>query len=284
MKHGLVLEGGGLRGIFTSGILDEMMAQGLTDFEGIVGVSAGACFGVNMKSNQPGRALRYNVQMVGNPEYMSVRSFLKTGNYINAEFCYHVVPTQIDVFDGEAFANNPMEFHLVCTDCATGQPVYHQIDHVDYEVLEWIRASASLPMVCQPVALENKLLLDGGLSDSIPLKYFQDLGYDRNIVILTRPLDYRKEPLKHSWFVKKVLHKYPAIYECMKHRHEMYNEQMDYVLSEAKKGHILLIAPEAPLPIGRIEMKVDKLQLMHRLGREACLKHLDEIRRFFSAI
>lgn len=279
-KKGLVLEGGGLRGIYTSGIIDEMMTQGLVCFDGIVGVSAGACFGVNMKSNQKGRALRYNLQMVGNPEYMSVRSFLKTGNYINAEFCYHVVPTKIDVFDGEAFAKNPMEFHLVCTDCADGKPVYHQIDHVDYEVLEWIRASASLPMVCQPVALDGKLLLDGGLSDSIPLQYFQSQGYERNIVILTRPLDYRKTPLSHSWFVKLALRKYPAIYDCMKRRHEMYNAQMEYAISEAKKGNTLIIAPEEPLQIGRVEMKPEKLNLMHRLGVEACQKHLEEIKNF----
>lgn len=284
MKKGLVLEGGGLRGIYTSGIIDEMMAQGFTNIDGIVGVSAGACFGVNMKSNQPGRALRYNLQMVGNSEYMSVRTMLKTGSYINPEFCYHVVPTQIDVFDGEAFAANPMEFHLVCTDCATGKPVYHQIDHVDYEVLEWIRASASLPMVCQPVPLDGKMLLDGGLSDSIPLKFFQGLGYERNIVILTRPLSYRKEPLSFSWAVKLILRKYPAIYECMKHRHEMYNAQMDYVISEAKKGNTLIIAPEEPLQIGRVEMKPDKLNLMHRLGREACLKHLDEIKDFLRGV
>lgn len=279
-KTGLVLEGGGVRGIFTSGILDEMMAQNLVGFDGIVGVSAGACFGVNMKSNQPGRALRYNVQMSGNPEYMSVRSFLKTGNYINADFCYHVVPTKIDVFDGETFAKNPMEFHLVCTDCADGKPVYHQIDHVDYEVLEWIRASASLPMLCQPVSLDGKLLLDGGLSDSIPLKYFQQQGYGRNIVILTRPLDYRKEPIGYAWFIKQVLRKYPAIYDCMKRRHEMYNAQMEYVISESKKGNTLLIAPDFALPIGRVEMKPEKLKLMHRLGVEACKKHLEEIREF----
>lgn len=282
-KNGLVLEGGGVRGIFTSGILDEMMAQGLADkFDGAVGVSAGACFGVNIKSGQQGRALRYNVQMCGNPNYMSIRSFLKTGNYINAEFCYHVVPMEIDIFDGEAFARNPMEFHLVCTDCATGEPVYHQIDHVDYKVLEWIRASASLPMICQPVAIDGRLLLDGGMSDSIPLQYFQSQGYDRNIVILTRPRDYRKTPLGASWFVKMVLHKYPAIYECMKHRHEMYNAQLDYVYAEAEKGNTLVIAPDEALQIGRIEMKPDKLRLMHRLGREACLKHLDEIREFLA--
>lgn len=282
MKQGLVLEGGGLRGIFTSGIIDEMMSEGLVDIDGIVGVSAGACFGVNMKSNQPGRALRYNLQMCGNPEYISVRSYLKTGNYINAEFCYHVVPTQIDVFDGEAFARNPMEFHLVCTDCATGQPVYHQIDHVDYEVLEWIRASASLPLVCQPVPLHGMMLADGGMSDSIPLQYFQQQGYERNIVILTRPLDYRKKPLSYSWFVKMALRKYPAIFESMKHRHEMYNAQMDYVISEARKGNTLIIAPEEPLPIGRVEMKPEKLRLMHRLGREACQRQLGEIREFLA--
>lgn len=281
MKCGLVLEGGGMRGLFTAGVLDELMEQGLDhSFQGAVGVSAGACFGVNIKSGQQGRALRYNIQMCGNPNYISLRSLLTTGNLINAEFCYHTVPMQIDVFDGEAFARHPMEFHLVCTDCHTGQPVYHTIDHVDYEVLEWIRASASLPMVSRPVVLGGHTMLDGGISDSIPLRYFQQQGYDRNIVILTQPLGYRKQPTPAMWMVKLLMHRYPKVIECMQHRHEMYNAELDYVMQQAAQGNTLIIAPPEKLDIGRVEQNPDKLRLVTRLGREACLRQLDEIRAF----
>ncbi len=281
MKRGLVLEGGGMRGLFTAGVLDEMMEQGLDQcFEGAVGVSAGACFGVNIKSGQQGRALRYNVKMYRNPNYISIRSLLTTGNLINAEYCYHTVPTQIDVFDGESFARNPMSFHLVCTDCLTGKPVYHEIDHVDYEVLEWIRASASLPMVSKPVVLGDHVLLDGGISDSIPLQYFQQQGYERNVVVLTQPLGYQKPPTGAMWLVKLLLRRYPKVVDCMARRHEMYNAELEYVMNEVRKGNTLIVAPPEKLPIGRVEQKPDKLRLITRMGREACQKQVTEIRDF----
>ena len=148
MKKGLVLEGGGMRGLFVAGVTDELMNQGLDScFDGAIGVSAGACFGMNMKSKQPGRALRYNVNLSNNPNYISLKSFLKTGNYVNAEFSYHTLPTEIDIFDNKTFKENPMDFYLVCTDAKTGKPVYKLMNHIDYEMLEWLRASASLPMV-----------------------------------------------------------------------------------------------------------------------------------------
>lgn len=283
MKRGLVLEGGGMRGLFTAGVLDEMMTHGLDhSFEGAVGVSAGACFGVNFKSGQQGRALRYNVKMCGNPHYISLRSLLTTGNLINAEFCYHTVPTQIDVFDGESFARHPMRFYLVCTDCHTGRPVYHEIDHVDYDVLEWIRASASLPMVSRPVELEGLTMLDGGISDSIPLQYFQQMGYERNVVVLTQPLGYQKPPTSAMWLVSLLLRRYPKVVECMRHRHEMYNTELAYVMDQAQRGNTLIIAPPAKLPIGRVEQNPDKLRLITRMGREACLSQLNELRLFLS--
>lgn len=283
MQRGLVLEGGGMRGLFTAGVLDEMMAQGLDhSFEGVIGVSAGACFGVNLKSGQQGRALRYNVNMCGNPNYISLRSLFTTGNLINAEFCYHTVPTQIDVFDGESFARHPMKFYLVCTDCHTGQPVYHEIDHVDYEVLEWIRASASLPMVSHPVELDGHLMLDGGISDSIPLRYFQQLGYERNVVVLTQPLGYQKQPASAMWLIRLLLRRYPKVADCMERRHEMYNAQLRYVMEQARLGNTLIIAPPEKLPIGRVEQKPEKLRLITRMGREACLRQLDELRTFLA--
>lgn len=281
MKQGLVLEGGGMRGLFVAGVIDELMNQGLDScFDGAIGVSAGACFGMNMKSKQIGRALRYNVNLCDNPNYISFKSFLKTGNFVNAEFSYHTLPTEIDVFDNKTFEQNPMNFYLVCTDATTGKPVYKLMNHIDYNMLEWLRASASLPMVCRPVFIDNYILYDGGLCDPIPLQQFQKLGYERNIVVLTQPLGFQKKPTRNMWFIRFLLHRYPKVVDCLRHRHEVYNAELEYIKEEVKKGNTLLIAPSEDLNIGRIEMKPEKLKKVHRLGREACLNQLSEIKSF----
>ena len=168
MKRGLVLEGGAMRGLFTAGVIDVMMEHGI-DFDGMVGVSAGSSFGCNFKSRQPGRVLRYNLRFGRDPRYMGLRSLLKTGNLVGAEFAYHVLPLELDIFDSQTFESNPMEFYMVCTDVSTGETVYHRMDKVDYDSLEWLRASASMPVVTRPVKVnDGRLLLDGGISDSIP--------------------------------------------------------------------------------------------------------------------
>ena len=169
MKTGLVLEGGGMRGLFTAGVMDVMMEQGIR-FDGMIGVSAGAAFGCNYKSCQPGRALRYNIRFSKDPNYMGWRTLWKTGELVNGEYAYHTIPTQLDIFDADTFAANPMEYHLVCTDANTGEPVYKQLSKVDYETLEWVRASASMPIVSHPVKLEGRELLDGGIVDSIAVR------------------------------------------------------------------------------------------------------------------
>ena len=158
MKTGLVLEGGGMRGLFTAGVMDVMMEHGIR-FDGIVGVSAGATFGCNYKSHQVGRVLRYNIRFKDDPRYMGLRSLLKTGDLVAAEFSYHTLPNELDVFDFEAYNADPAEFHVVCTDVLTGEPVYHRIDFMDDDGLEWIRASASMPLVSKPVNIDGKLLL-----------------------------------------------------------------------------------------------------------------------------
>ena len=281
MKTGLVLEGGGMRGLFVAGVIDELMTQGLDScFDGAIGVSAGACFGMNMKSKQIGRALRYNVNLCNNPNYISLRSFLKTGNFVNAEFSYHTLPAEIDILDNKTYEENPMNFYLVCTDATTGKPVYKLMNHIDYDMLEWLRASASLPMVCRPVFIDNYILYDGGLCDPIPLQHFQKLGYERNIVVLTQPLGFQKKPTRNMWLIRFLLHRYPKVVDCLRHRHEVYNAELEYIKEEAKKGNTLLIAPPEDLNIGRIEMKPEKLKKVHQLGREACLRQLSEIKSF----
>ena len=281
MKKGLVLEGGGLRALFTAGVTDVMMENGIR-FDGLIGVSAGATFGCNYKSEQPGRALRYNINFKDDPRYMSWRSFLKTGDLVGAEFSYHVLPNQLDIFDYETFRRNPMEFHVVCTDAETGEPVYKQLDDMTDEGLDWIRASASMPIVSRPVQLEGRKLLDGGIVNSIPLKHFQEIGYERNIVVLTQPKGFFKKRTKLMPLFHLTMRKYPAIIQAMGRRHLMYNEQLRYLAQEEKKGNILLIHPDDTLPIGRTEQNEKKMRQVYQMGRAAAEKKLSEITGFLS--
>lgn len=280
MKKGLVLEGGGMRGLFTAGILDEMMENGIQP-DGLIGVSAGATFGCNYKSKQPGRVLRYNLRFKDDPRYMGFRSFLKTGDYVNAEFGYHYMPKELDVFDTETFATNPMDFHIVCTDVDTGKPVYRRIDKFEYEEIEWVRASASLPVITKPVNISGLRLLDGGMTDSIPLQYFQSQGYDRNIVILTQPKGFKKTQPKIMPILHVLLRKTPKVANAMAVRHIMYNQQLDYISEQEKLGNTLLIYPEDELPIGRVEMDEAKMLRVYAIGREMAKNRMDEIRKFY---
>lgn len=281
MKRGLVLEGGGMRGLFSEGFFDVMQENGIT-VDGMIGVSSGALFGCNFKSHQIGRGLRYNIRFKDDPRYMGWGSFLRTGNFVNAEFAYHTMPMELDVFDVPAFEADPMEFYLACTNIQTGQPVYRQIDQVEDATLEWFRATSSMPIVSIPVEIDGMKLLDGGLVDCIPLKHLQSLGYERNIVILTQPKGYQKKPNKMIPLFRLFHHKYPKIAECMKHRHEMYNAQLQYIEEQAAKGNVLAIYPDHPLNIGRIELDEPKLRAIYQHGREKAQSMLEDVKRFLA--
>lgn len=279
MKTGLVLEGGGLRDMFTAGILDVMMEAGIR-FDGIIGVSAGATFGCNYKSHQRGRTLRYNLRMAGNWRYCSLRSWITTGDLVGAEFAYHTLPKELDIFDNDTYRQDPTEFCVVCTDVETGHPVYHRIDTFDDEGLEWLRASASLPIVSRVVTVEGHRMLDGGISDSIPLTYWQAEGYTRNVVILTQPAGFRKKPSSLTPLFRIFCRRTPAIIEAMKRRHEMYNAELDYLRAQELAGNTLVLCPEQPLNIGRTEMDPAKMQRIYDDGVAYGRLHIDEIRRF----
>ena len=279
MKKGLVLEGGGMRGLFSAGVMDVMMEHGIR-FDGIVGVSAGASFGCNYKSHQIGRVLRYNVRFKDDPRYMGLRSLLRTGDLVAAEFSYHTLPNELDVFDYKTYNQDPTEFHVVCTDVLTGESVYHRLDKMDDEGLEWIRASASMPLVSKPVNIDGKLLLDGGISDSIPLRYFQEQGFERNIVILTQPKGFFKKKTKLMPLFHLFMRKYPAIVQAMARRHLMYNEELVYLEEQKQLGNILLIYPQDIVPIGRTEQNETKMRHVYEMGREKAEEKLSEILRF----
>ena len=281
-KRGLVLEGGAMRGMFTAGVLDVLMENGI-EFQGVIGVSAGAAFGCNYKSCQIGRAIRYNTDYCRDKRYCSFWSLLKTGDLYGADFCYREIPEKLDIFDTETFRNNPVEFYVTVTDVESGRPLYYRCDKADSRDLELIRASASMPLVSRIVEVDGKKLLDGGVSDSIPLRFFEEKGFDRNLVILTQPSNYVKNKNSAIPLAKIMLRKYPKLIEAMKNRHIIYNETLEYIKSKEKMGDVFVIRPEKELPIKRVEKNPDVLWEVYHTGRSVASKHLDEIRLFLNA-
>jgi len=281
MKHGLVLEGGGLRGLFSAGIMDVLMEAGIT-FDGVVGVSSGACFGCNYKSYQPGRVLRYNLRYAHDPRYCSLWSLLTTGGIFGPRFAYYKLPQQLDPFDIQAFDRSPMEFHLVTTDVDTGEAVYRRFNRFSEEMLAWILASSSMPIVSRVVNIHGQRLLDGGIADSIPLRYFQEQGFDRNLVILTQPANYWKQPLRHRWLIRHLLRRYPVLVEAWERRHEMYNAQLRYITEQQAAGNALVLCPERTIPVGRISHNRSRMREAYQLGRECAITQLPRIQTFLN--
>ena len=278
--NGLVMEGGAMRGLFTAGVIDVLMENGIK-FDGAVGVSAGAAFGANYKSNQIGRVIRYNKNFCKNWRYRSYRSLIFTGDLYGAKFCYHEMPEKLDYFDIEEFQKNPMDFYVVTTDLNTGKPHYYLLSDGKYNDLEWIRASASMPLASRKVKLEGLTLLDGGITDSIPLKFMEDKGYDKNLVILTQPIDYVKGSYKKLMpIIKLAYHKYPNMIKAIAERHEMYNAQTVYVKEQEDSGKCFVIRPPHPLGVGSLERNPDKMQEVYDIGRAEATKHIDEIKKY----
>ena len=280
-KVGLVLEGGAMRGLFTAGALDVFMENGIA-FDSIVGISAGAVFGCNLKSGQFGRVLRYNKAYCRNWRYCSWRSLILTGDLFGADFCYRKLPEELDVFDSAAFNANPTEFYLVCTDVISGTPVYHRCDTADGDCMEWMRASASMPLVSSIVRISGGNYLDGAITDSIPLEFMEQHGCWRNIVILTQPKGYVKQPNSLQWLMNLVYRKYPALLKAAANRHELYNAQLNYVEKRQNDGDALIIRPDRALPIQRITNDPDLLQEVYDIGRRTTEKQLNRIREFMT--
>jgi predicted patatin/cPLA2 family phospholipase len=276
VKTGLVLEGGAMRGLFTCGITDVLMENSVS-FPGMIGVSAGAAFGCNIKSKQPGRALRYNLRFARDKRYCSIRNLLFTGDIFSREFCWHTVPFELDIFDSRAFAENPMEFHLAVTDVTTGKPVYKKLLHGDEKDIEWMRASSSMPLVSHPVSIDGASYLDGGISDSIPLEYFESIGYERNVVILTQPSDFRKTKMPALPLMKMALGKYPELIHAMENRHLMYNRELEHIKKQVSQGKVFLLQPEKDLGISRTERRPSELKRVYDLGRALALKNLPNL-------
>lgn len=281
MKSGLVLEGGAMRGMFTAGILDVFMEEGIKT-HGVVGVSAGAAFGCNYKSEQIGRTIRYNKKYCKDKRYCSLYSLITTGDMYGAEFCYKTLPEELDLFDNDTYEKNPMEFFVVASDVVTGRSVYKKCDSFRKGNLEWIRASASLPFVSRVVSVDGYSLLDGGITDAIPLSFMEKQGYDKNIVILTRPEGYYKKKTNLGPALKLALKKYPAMIEAMEKRHIMYNEEIKYVEKREKEGKALVLRPKTDLPVKRTTHSEELLQKTYDIGREMAKKKLSLVKEFLA--
>ena len=277
MKVGLVLEGGAMRGLYTAGVLDAFMDYDVK-VDGIMGVSAGALFGVNYPSKQRGRTLRYNKKYVNDKRYMGLGSLIKTGNIINKEFAYYEIPFKLDKFDEETFEKSGIDFYAVVTNVETGKAEYPLIKNCEKEI-EMLRASSCMPIVSKIVEIGKKKYLDGGIADSVPYEKMMELGYDKIIVVLTRDIEYRKK--KTNQLIPKLFYKkYPKLVETINNRYKDYNDSIDRLIKLEKNKKVFVIRPSVNLHVKRIEKDVNKLQAIYDLGIKDVKKSIKKINTY----
>lgn len=278
MKTGLVLEGGGKRGIYTAGVLDVLLEHNIMT-DGVIGVSAGAIHGCSYVARQNGRSIRYNMEYGNDPRFMSFSSWLKTGNLVDTDFCYHQLPEKLDPFDNQTFKNSAARFYVACSNLETGRPEYilcrDMVKDIDY-----LRASASLPIFSRIVEAGGKKLLDGGITDSIPVQASIKLGYQKNIAVLTRPAGYRKKAARGVWLARLLYGKYPRFVDAIRNRPQMYNRELDDIEKMESQGNLLVIRPSKTINIGRMEHNLNIVREMYELGRHDALHDLAKIKQF----
>lgn len=276
-KIGLVLEGGGMRGMYTAGVLDTFLENNI-EVDGIVGVSAGALFGVNYLSKQKGRAIRYNKKYNRDKEYLGIVPFLKEGNIVSSDYAYRRVPHELDPFDNEVYKASNVPFYAGVTNVRTGRPEYIQVKDV-FAQMDVLKASGSMPIVSRPVRIKGKLYLDGAVTDSIPYQWMFRQGYDKVVVVLTRDVNYRKKPFPVK-LAKICLKKYPKIAHGMIHRHEMYNNSVRELKKLEKEGKVIVIRPSREIDISKLEKNPEKLQSVYNLGIRDCKRQIETIKQF----
>ena len=279
-KVGMVLEGGAMRGMYTAGILDVLMKEKI-NIDGIIGVSAGALFGVNYYSNQIGRVIRYSKKYAKDLRYISISSLIFTGNLVNKNFAYYRLTNELDPFDNNTFLNNKKDFYAVATDIENGTPEYLKINDCEKD-LEKLRATSAIPLVTKPVVINNKKYLDGAITDSIPVKKCINMGYDKIIVVLTRPIGYQKEELnEHSIKrINKKYKKYPKFIDAMLKRPKMYNETLEYIKKLESEKKIFVIRPSEIINVNVIERNKEHLQKVYDLGIKDGNRILNDLKEY----
>ena len=277
MKIGLVLEGGAMRGLFTAGVLDIFLDNNV-EVTDVVGVSAGTLFGVNYVSKQRGRALRYNLKYINDKRYMNVKSWVRTGNLINKDFTYYKLPFQLDVFDNKTFKESPINFFATVTNIETGEAEFIKIEDA-YKQMETLRATSALPFISEIIEVGDKKYLDGGISNSIPIDFFEKQDFDKVIVILTRPITYRKEKttgIQYKLFYKK----YPKLVEKLENRYKEYNDTVDKIVELEKEGKLFVIRPSENITIKRLEKDIEKLQKVYDLGLKDGNNIIEDLKQY----
>ncbi len=274
----LVLEGGGMRGIFTAGVLDAFMENNI-EFKRIFAVSAGACHACSFLSGQKKRAYNVGVDYLDNKHYCSLYSLLTTGDLFGAKFVYDEIPNKLNLYDYDAFNKNETEFYATVTNVETGEPEYIRISDMRKDIV-YVRASSSLPLVSKIVKVDGKKYLDGGIADSIPVKHSQKTGSPKSVVVLTQHRGYKKEPSSTSKLIKLLYAKYPKFAKKACDRYLMYNDTLDYIEAEEKKGKLFVIRPDAPLKIGRIEKNKEALTEVYLAGYKKCIDVMEKLKEF----
>lgn len=277
MKTLLILEGGGLRAIYTAGVLDCFLKNNIK-VDAVIGVSAGALFGINYLSKQQGRVIRYTLENANNKDYMGISSWIKTGNIMNKDFCFNKLIYETDPFDFKTFNKSKIEFYVTVTNVETGKAEYKRINDIE-EDMEYLRASGSMPIVSKIVKVNGKKYLDGGISDSVPIKWGLKNGYKRIIVVETRPKTYRKK--KSKLLPYKILYKdYPHLVKTVKERYNIYNKTKTYIEALEEENRVFVIRPTEYIKIKRIENNKDKIQEMYRLGLKDANERLKELKKY----
>ena len=278
MNKSLILEGGGMRGVFTAGVLDLFLDENI-EFDKCFSVSAGACHACSFLSKQRGRAFSTAVDYLKDKRYCSLYSLITTGDIFGKEFVYYKIPNELYPIDNETFLKNKCEFYAVVTNCKTGEAEYIRINDLKKDI-EYIRASSSLPLVSRIVKIGENDYLDGGISDSIPIKYSVEAGNKKNVVVLTREDGYIKEPNKMQGFIKLKYKKHPNLAEGIINRHKMYNETLEYIKEAEKRGDIFVIRPPVDLGIKRIEKDKEKLKALYDLGYNTAKESLAGLKEY----
>lgn len=274
MKTALVLEGGAMRGIYTSGVLDVFLDHGIR-FDAVFGVSAGAIHGATYVAEQNRRNIRYYKKYRSDKRFMGMHSLFTTGDIVGKDFCYRQIPDELDPFDYDTFKNSKTKFYAVCTDVLSGKPIYVHITDLRTQ-MEFLRASASMPIVSNYVYVGPRLMLDGGVTDSIPVRAAMKLGYDKIVVVQTREEGYVKQS-EDNFVARHMYGHLTGFYNAIRNRHKMYNAQLRDVKELAENGTIAAIRPSRAMNIGRLEKDVNKIEAMYQLGRYDAENNIDRI-------
>lgn len=281
MYHmGLILEGGGMKGLYTAGVLDFFLDQGIM-FDSCYGVSAGALNMVNYVSNQRGRTLRTNYEHISEKKYCSIYSLITTGDIFGVDYCYHKIPYEIDPFDFNAYCDYKGKAYAVVTSLETGAPEYMRLTDMKKD-MDILRASSSLPLVSRNVRIGKKFYLDGGIADSIPIRKSVEDGNTKNVVIMTKEIGYRREPSSQMELIKLKYCKYPKIVNAIERRHIRYNKTLAYMEKESAAGKAFIIRPKRPLNVGRIEKDKEKLKQIYEIGYQDGKDCLDQLMQFIN--